>query len=82
VTCHTLRHSFASHLNDQDVDILVIQSLLGHSSPKSTNIYIHPSEQKVRKALEKLPGVIFMNQLLESGVLNLKFQPKYCVRKE
>jgi len=34
------------------------------------------------KALEKLPGVIFMNQLLESGVLNLKFQPKYCVRKE
>jgi site-specific recombinase XerD len=24
VTCHTLRHSFASHLNDKDVDILVI----------------------------------------------------------
>ena len=82
VTCHTLRHSFASHLNDQDVDILVIQSLLGHSSPKSTHIYIHPSEQRVREALEKLPGVIFMNQLLESGVLNLKFQLKYCVRKE
>lgn len=82
VTCHTLRHSFASHLNDQDVDILVIQSLLGHSSPKSTNIYIHPSEQKVREALEKLPGVIFMNQLLESGVLNLEFQTKYYVRKE
>lgn len=82
VTCHTLRHSFASHLNDQDVDVLVIQSLLGHSSTKSTNIYIHPSEQKVREALEKLPGVIFMNQLLESGVLDLKFQTKYCVRKE
>jgi integrase/recombinase XerD len=82
LTCHTLRHSFASHLNDQEVDILVIQSLLGHSSPKSTHIYIHPSEQKVREALEKLPGVIFMNQLIESGVLNLKFQTKYCIQKE
>lgn len=74
ITCHTLRHSFASHLNDQDVDILVLQSLLGHSSPRSTQIYIHPSEQKVRAALEQLPGVIFMNQLLENGTLNFKFQ--------
>jgi len=81
-TCHTLRHSFASHLNDREVDVLVIQSLLGHSSPKSTHIYIHPSEQKVREALEKLPGVIFMNQLIESGALNLKFQTKYCIRRE
>lgn len=46
VTCHTLRHSFASHLNDKDVDILVIQSLLGHSSPRRTEPYIHPSMQK------------------------------------
>ncbi|NIN34002.1 MAG: tyrosine-type recombinase/integrase, partial [Gammaproteobacteria bacterium] len=27
VTCHTLRHSFASHLNDEEVDVLVIQDL-------------------------------------------------------
>ena len=82
VICHTLRHSFASHLNDRDVDVLVIQSLLGHSSPKSTQIYIHPSEQRVRDALEKLPGVIFMNKLIQSGVLNLSFQTKYQIRKE
>ena len=82
VPCHTLRHSFASHLNDNETDILVIQSLLGHSSPKSTHIYIHPSEQKVREALEKLPGVIFMNQLIESGVLNLNFQTKYQTKRE
>ena len=73
-TCHTLRHSFASHLNDQDVDILVIQSLLGHSSPRSTEAYIHPSQKKIREAMEKLPGVIFMHQLIEQGVLNLQFQ--------
>ena len=76
VTCHTLRHSFASHLNDQGVDIMVLQSLLGHSTPKSTQIYIHPSIEKVREALEKLPAVACMNQLVRTGALNLKFQSK------
>ena len=80
VTCHTLRHSFASHLNDEDVDVLVIQDLLGHATPRTTaNYYIHPSEKKVRQALEKLPGVIYMNQLVESGLL--KFQSSYHQRE-
>lgn len=74
VVCHTLRHTFASHLNEKEVDILVIQSLLGHSTPKSTETYIHPSQQKIRKAMEKLPAVIFMNELIERGILNLRFQ--------
>ena len=81
VTCHTLRHTFASHLNDNGEDILVIQSLLGHASPRSTRIYIHPSGQRIREALEKLPGVIYLNQLLETGVLNLNFQPKHRQRE-
>jgi site-specific recombinase XerD len=74
VVCHTLRHTFASHLNEKEVDILVIQSLMGHSTPKSTESYIHPSQQKIRKAMEKLPAVIFMNELIEQGILNLRFQ--------
>lgn len=82
ITCHTLRHSFASHLNDNGTDVLVIQSLLGHSSPKSSEIYIHPSEKRVREALEKLPGVMFMNQLIESGALKLRFQSSYRPRRE
>lgn len=82
ITCHTLRHSFASHLNDNGTDVLVIQSLLGHSSPKSSEVYIHPSEQRVREALEKLPGVVFMNKLIESGTLKLKFQSTYRPRRE
>ena len=74
VVCHTLRHTFASHLNEEEVDILVIQSLLGHNTPRSTETYIHPSQEKIRKAMEKLPAVIFMNELIERGILNLRFQ--------
>jgi site-specific recombinase XerD len=73
-TCHTLRHSFASHLNDQEVDILVIQSILGHSSPRSTEAYIHPSQKKVREAMEKLPALVNLHELIDRGVLNLSFQ--------
>jgi|GEM_PF-413861 len=76
VTCHSLRHSFASHLNDEEVDILVIQDLLGHATPRTTaDYYIHPLEKKVRDALEKMPAVIYMNQLVQSGLL--KFQSNY-----
>ncbi len=75
VTPHTFRHSFASHLNDKDVDILILQSLLGHSTPRSTEIYIHPSEKRVREALEKLPGVQYINRLVETGVI--RFQKPY-----
>lgn len=77
VVCHSLRHSFASHLNDQQVDILIIQSLLGHSSPRSTQIYIHPSEQCVRHALDNLPGVKLVARLISSGKLKLTFQTPF-----
>ena len=80
VTCHSLRHSFASHLNDEEVDILVIQDLLGHATPRTTaDYYIHPSEKKVKEALEKLPGVIYMNQLVKSGLI--RFQSSYHKRE-
>jgi len=81
VTCHTLRHTFASHLNDKEVDMLVIQSLMGHATSRSTEPYIHPSYEKMKEAMERLPGVIFMNSLIKKGGFKMRFQKMYR-RKE
>jgi len=44
VNCHTLRHSYATHLVEAGVHLRMIQSLLGHKSLSSTFIYIHLSQ--------------------------------------
>ena len=48
-TVHTLRHSYATHLLGNGVDIRVIQGVLGHSSPKITVIYTHLTQKIVKK---------------------------------
>lgn len=51
---HSLRHAFATHLMDEGVNLLVIQTLLGHAHLKTTARYLHLSDSAVRSTKSPL----------------------------
>jgi integrase/recombinase XerD len=57
VSCHTLRHSFATHLLETGVNIKLIQQFLGHTSLKTTSIYLHLTNIDLGSVKSPLEGM-------------------------
>jgi site-specific recombinase XerD len=78
VTPHSLRHAFASHAVESDADLLVLKTILGHASLKTTEMYLHPSIHKMRMALnDHLASDILKDvRYQEVGVLGMRINYK------
>jgi integrase/recombinase XerD len=58
-TIHSLRHSYATHLLEAGISLRTIQSILGHKSMRTTEVYMHvtqPSAEKLQLTVDRLVG--------------------------
>jgi site-specific recombinase XerD len=57
IGCHTFRHSFATHLLENGINIRVVQRLMGHADVKTTEIYTHVMAKDISAVLSPLDSL-------------------------
>jgi integrase/recombinase XerD len=68
VTPHTLRHSFATHLLEQNIDIRIIQVLLGHAKLDTTALYTRVAVNTIREVMSPLERLSLITKKDEPSV--------------
>jgi site-specific recombinase XerD len=73
VTPHALRHAFASHAVDGNADVLVVKAIMGHAQLRTTEMYLHPSRETLKKAVNDHLASDILGKLRAShrGVLRI-----------
>ena len=73
ITPHSLRHAFASHAIDGNADVFVVKAIMGHAQLRTTEMYLHPSKETLRKAVNNHLANDMLEKLRAShrGVLRI-----------
>lgn len=69
ISCHTFRHSFATHLIESGYDIRTIQELLGHKSVNTTMIYTHVAQRAKLSVKSPVDSMFKTSAVFQPGVL-------------
>ncbi|MBU2634231.1 MAG: tyrosine-type recombinase/integrase [Nanoarchaeota archaeon] len=82
VHLHALRHSFATHLIENSYSISEVQSLLGHKSPETTQIYLHVTTKNFLSVKSPLDDLQLENECEKNVYENQNFKDRGTVKEE